>query len=62
MLVLLYSAFLAEPALRRTVDHLDARVTQRQFLPTKGSVGFGLDFAVPPFATEEARRKPGSDG
>jgi CubicO group peptidase (beta-lactamase class C family) len=29
-----------------SVDHLDARVTQRQFLPTKGFVGFGLDFAV----------------
>jgi CubicO group peptidase (beta-lactamase class C family) len=29
-----------------SVNELDARVTQRQFLPTKGSVGFGLDFAV----------------
>lgn len=27
-------------------DHLDPRVTERFFLPTKGSVGFGLDFAV----------------
>ncbi len=27
-------------------DELDARVTQRLFLPSKGSVGFGLDFAV----------------
>lgn len=27
-------------------DHLDARITQRDFLPGKGSVGFGLDFAV----------------
>jgi CubicO group peptidase (beta-lactamase class C family) len=27
-------------------DHLDARVTERGFLPGKGSVGFGFDFAV----------------
>ncbi|WP_297507598.1 serine hydrolase [uncultured Caulobacter sp.] len=27
-------------------NNLDARVTERSFLPTKGSVGFGLDFAV----------------
>jgi CubicO group peptidase (beta-lactamase class C family) len=27
-------------------NHLDARITSRDFLPTKGSVGFGLDFAV----------------
>jgi CubicO group peptidase (beta-lactamase class C family) len=27
-------------------DHLDARITDRGFLPSKGSVGFGLDFAV----------------
>lgn len=29
-----------------SVNHLDPRITQRQFLPGKGSVGFGLDFAV----------------
>jgi len=29
-----------------SVNHLDPRVTERLFLPTKGSVGFGLDFAV----------------
>jgi CubicO group peptidase (beta-lactamase class C family) len=29
-----------------TVDELDPRITERLFLPTKGSVGFGLDFAV----------------
>ncbi len=29
-----------------SVDHLDPRITERQFLPGKGSVGFGLDFAV----------------
>jgi CubicO group peptidase (beta-lactamase class C family) len=27
-------------------DHLDARVTKRLWLPSKGSVGFGFDFAV----------------
>jgi CubicO group peptidase (beta-lactamase class C family) len=27
-------------------DHLDARVTDRWWLPSKGSVGFGFDFAV----------------
>lgn len=29
-----------------STDQLDARVTERNFLPSKGSVGFGLDFAV----------------
>jgi CubicO group peptidase (beta-lactamase class C family) len=29
-----------------STDHLDARITERDFLPGKGSVGFGLDFAV----------------
>jgi CubicO group peptidase (beta-lactamase class C family) len=27
-------------------DQLDARITDRDFLPGKGAVGFGLDFAV----------------
>ncbi|MCC6539389.1 MAG: beta-lactamase family protein [Bryobacterales bacterium] len=39
-------------------DHLDARVTERQFLPGKGSVGFGFDFAVrdrQPQKPEESR-------
>jgi CubicO group peptidase (beta-lactamase class C family) len=27
-------------------DQLDARITERNFLPGKGSVGFGFDFAV----------------
>jgi CubicO group peptidase (beta-lactamase class C family) len=39
-------------------DHLDARVTERWWLPSKGSVGFGLDFAVrksAPKTTEENR-------
>ena len=29
-----------------STDHLDAKITERNFLPGKGSVGFGLDFAV----------------
>jgi CubicO group peptidase (beta-lactamase class C family) len=29
-----------------STDQLDARVTERNFLPSKGSVGFGMDFAV----------------
>jgi CubicO group peptidase (beta-lactamase class C family) len=29
-----------------SVNQLDPRITERLFLPTKGSVGFGLDFAV----------------
>lgn len=41
-----------------SVDQLDPRITQRQFLPGKGSVGFGLDFAVrhsQPQKPEESR-------
>jgi CubicO group peptidase (beta-lactamase class C family) len=29
-----------------STDQLDARVTERSWLPSKGSVGFGIDFAV----------------
>ena len=29
-----------------STDQLDARITDRNWLPSKGSVGFGLDFAV----------------
>ena len=39
-------------------DHLDARVTARSWLPSKGTVGFGFDFAVrksPPQTPEENR-------
>jgi CubicO group peptidase (beta-lactamase class C family) len=39
-------------------NHLDARITERDFLPSKGSVGFGLDFAVrvsQPQKPEESR-------
>jgi CubicO group peptidase (beta-lactamase class C family) len=37
-------------------DHLPASVTDRSFLPSKGQVGFGIDFAVrlePPASAEE---------
>lgn len=38
-------------------DHLPDGITERDFLPTKGQMGFGLDFAVriaPPVNNEEA--------
>jgi CubicO group peptidase (beta-lactamase class C family) len=41
-----------------STDQLDARVTERNFLPSKGSVGFGMDFAVrvsPPQKPQENR-------
>jgi CubicO group peptidase (beta-lactamase class C family) len=43
-------------------DQLDPRITRRFFLPGKGSVGFGLDFAVriqPPRNTAENRGATG---
>lgn len=43
-------------------DQLDPRVTERFFLPTKGNVGFGLDFAVrkgPPLTPGENRGTTG---
>jgi CubicO group peptidase (beta-lactamase class C family) len=39
-------------------DHLDPKMKERQFLPGKGTVGFGFDFAVrvaPPQKPEENR-------
>jgi CubicO group peptidase (beta-lactamase class C family) len=41
-----------------STDQLDPRVTERNFLPGKGSVGFGMDFAVrvsPPQKPQENR-------
>ena len=41
-----------------STDQLDARITERNFLPGKGSVGFGMDFAVrvsPPKNAQENR-------
>ena len=43
-------------------DHLPASVTHRDFLPSKGQVGFGLDFAVrtePPVSEDENYGVPG---
>ncbi len=37
-------------------NHLDESVTERSFLPSKGQVGFGIDFAVrlaPPVSIDE---------
>lgn len=41
-----------------STDQLDPRITERYWLPNKGAVGFGFDFAVrvsPPKSAEEAR-------
>ena len=41
-----------------STDQLDARITERSWLPSKGSVGFGMDFAVrvsPPKNAQENR-------
>ena len=50
---------LAPPTVRlMSTDQLDPRITQRFFLPEKGAVGFGLDFAVrtaPPRNAQENR-------
>lgn len=43
-------------------DHLDARVTQRGFLPGKGSVGFGFDFAVRHSQPQKAEESRGAVG
>ena len=43
-------------------DHLDARVTERLWLPSKGSVGFGLDFAVRVSRPKNAEESRGAVG
>jgi len=43
-------------------DHLDARVTQRRWLPSKGTVGFGLDFAVRKSQPQTAAENRGAVG
>lgn len=43
-------------------DHLDARVTQRRWLPSKGTVGFGLDFAVRKSQPQTAEENRGAVG
>jgi CubicO group peptidase (beta-lactamase class C family) len=43
-------------------DHLDARVTQRRWLPSKGTVGFGFDFAVRKSQPQTAEENRGAVG
>jgi CubicO group peptidase (beta-lactamase class C family) len=45
-----------------SVDHLDPHVTERQFLPGKGSVGFGLDFAVRHLQPQKPEENRGAVG
>jgi CubicO group peptidase (beta-lactamase class C family) len=43
-------------------DQLDARITDRGFLPGKGSVGFGMDFAVRVSQPQKAQENRGAVG
>jgi CubicO group peptidase (beta-lactamase class C family) len=43
-------------------DHLDPAVTKRDFLPGKGSVGFGFDFAVRTSRPKDAAENRGAVG
>lgn len=43
-------------------DHLDPRITKRHFLPSKGNVGFGLDFAVRVGQPKDAAEPRGAVG
>jgi len=45
-----------------STDQLDARVTDRNFLPSKGSVGFGMDFAVRVSAPKTPQENRGTVG
>jgi len=45
-----------------STNHLDARITERDFLPSKGSVGFGLDFAVRVSQPQKAEENRGAVG
>ncbi|MCW3847460.1 beta-lactamase family protein [Sphingomonas sp. LB-2] len=45
-----------------STDQLDARVTQRLWLPGKGNVGFGLDFAVRVGQPKDAKENRGAVG
>jgi hypothetical protein len=42
-------------------DQLDPRITERLFLPTKGSVGFGLDFPVRVSQPQKPEENRGAD-
>jgi len=43
-------------------DHLDPRVTQRRWLPSKGTVGFGFDFTVRKSQPQTAAENRGALG
>ena len=43
-------------------DQLDPRITARFFLPSKGSVGFGIDFAVRTTRARDAKENRGAVG
>ena len=45
-----------------STDQLDPRITERNFLPSKGSVGFGLDFAVRVSQPRNAEENRGAVG
>jgi CubicO group peptidase (beta-lactamase class C family) len=45
-----------------STDQLDPRITERFFLPGKGSVGFGLDFAVRTAPPKDAKENRGTVG
>lgn len=45
-----------------STDQLDPRITKRFFLPGKGSVGFGLDFAVRVAPPKDAQENRGAVG
>jgi len=45
-----------------STDQLDPRITKRFFLPDKGSVGFGLDFAVRIAPAKDAKENRGTVG
>jgi len=45
-----------------STDQLDPRITQRLFLPSKGSVGFGLDFAVRHLQPQKPEENRGAVG
>jgi CubicO group peptidase (beta-lactamase class C family) len=43
-------------------NHLDAKITDRSWLPNKGQVGFGIDFAVRLSPPVDEKENPGSVG
>ncbi|HUB80722.1 MAG TPA: serine hydrolase domain-containing protein [Bryobacteraceae bacterium] len=45
-----------------STDQLDPRITERLFLPSKGSVGFGMDFAVRVSQPKNAEENRGAVG